>query len=99
MTDSELVAPSPKTGDSSLVFAIVIVIAMVSELLPASVAIRFTEYELSVLASAGFSKSVAEENAMRQVSASTLLGVKSAASVPLSVHVLTGSVLSASVRS
>jgi len=38
------VSPSPKTGASSLVLATVTVMVMVSELLPASVAIRVTTY-------------------------------------------------------
>ena len=72
---------------------------MVSALLPASVPIRVTTYSLSVSESAAFSKSVVELKAMRQVSASTLVGVKSPASVLPSVQVSTGSVLSPSVRS
>ena len=84
-----------------MVLTTVIVIVMVSVLLPASVAIRLTTYSLLVPSSTGFSKSVAALKAMRQVSPSTLLGVKSAASAPLSVQppeLGSGSVLSASAR-
>ena len=49
-------------------------------------------------ASAALSKLGVAAKAMRQVSPSTLLGVKSPASLPLSVQVSTASVLSASAR-
>ena len=57
---------------------------------------------LSPPVSSGFSKSSAAENAMVQVSSSVLVGVKIAASSPLSVQVLMSlkaSVVSASVTS
>ena len=54
-TLTESVAPSLKTGALSLESVTVMVRAMVSELLPASVAIRLTLYTLLVSASAALS--------------------------------------------